>query len=224
MKDPTRIAPLIALIQEAWEAQPDLAFSELWGIVENRGIGWGATDEQLAQILREILRERPVAVGEKPVLVHTTGPEYAVSIHPEEGAVVVRHPQRERQPAWWSFNEVVQGRVGAPLVLRDKEDITHRLGVISGIEAIAPRPGDLSGMRRRQLGDALYACRLEDGALVLISHSIEVYSKERRSVAHSTLRWEKIEAGALGTGLVVRLRDGGELKELGRITALLVLR
>lgn len=59
MKDPTRIAPLLDLLRDAWEAQPDLALSELWGILENRGIGWGAEDEQVAAELRALLREPP---------------------------------------------------------------------------------------------------------------------------------------------------------------------
>ncbi|WPF66467.1 MULTISPECIES: hypothetical protein [unclassified Corynebacterium] len=223
MKDPTRIEPLLGLLRDAWEAQPDLALSELWGILENRGIGWGATDEQVSEVLRHILREHPLRVGEEPVLVYTTQPEYLVTIHPEEGAVVVRHPDRSRQPAWWSLGEVVRARVGAPLVLRDGEGIDHRLGVVRGIDALRGQRRDLSGLRRDQMGDEAYACRLDSGDLVVIGHGMDVYAKERRSVVHSALPWEKIKAGAPGTGLVIQPQGESGERELGTVSAVLPL-
>lgn len=223
MKDPTRIEPLLNLLRDTWEAQPDLALSELWGILENRGIGWGATDEQVAKALRQILREHPLMVGEEPVLVYTTQPEYLVTIHPDKAAVVLRHPDRTRQPSWWKLAEVGRARVGAPLVLRDEEGIDHRLGVVRGIDAVRGRRRNLSGLRRDEIGDSAYACRLESGDVVVIGHGMDVYSKERRSVIHSTLRWEKIKAGAPGTGLVVMPRGGGAERELGTVSAVLPL-
>ncbi|KQB84335.1 hypothetical protein [Corynebacterium oculi] len=223
MQDPTRIAPLLNLLRDAWEAQPDLALSELWGILENRGIGWGATDEQVAEALRQILREHPLKVEEEPVLVYTTQPEHLVTIHPGDSAVVVRHPDRSRQPSWWTLGEVVRARVGAPLVLRDAEGMDHRLGVIRGMDAVRENRRDLSGLRRDRMEDTAYACRLDSGALVVVGHSVEVYAKERRSVVHSTLRWERIKAGAVGTGLVVIPRGGGGERELGVVSAVLPL-
>ncbi|WP_018118327.1 hypothetical protein [Corynebacterium mastitidis] len=223
MKDPTRIAPLLDLLRDAWEAQPDLALSELWGILENRGIGWGAEDEQVAAELRALLREHPVAVGEEPVLVRTTAPEKLVSIHPGERAVIVRDPDPRRQPTWWTYGELLSGRVGAPLILGDEEGIPHRLGVIRSIDALAGRPRDLGGLSRRSLGDAAYACRLHGGGLAVIGHAIHLYEKQRRSVSHTRLRWERIESGAVGEPLVLRLRDGTEKRELGAVDALLPL-
>ncbi|MBC3186057.1 hypothetical protein H7347_05620 [Corynebacterium sp. zg-331] len=223
MKDPTRIEPLMNLLCDVWEAQPDLELSELWGILENRGIGWGATDEQVAEELRRILREHPVRVGDEPALVYTTQPDHLVSIHPGEGSVMVRHPDRSRQPAWWRLAAVVRARVGGPLVLRDEEGIDHRLGLIRGIDRIGTQRRDLAGLRPELLGDAAYACRLEGGDLVVVGHGIDVYAKGRRSVTHSALRWAEIKAGAVGTGLVILPRGGERARDLGVVCAVLPL-
>lgn len=59
MKDPSRIPPVVAQLQKVWEAQPDLALPTLLGILGNRGIGWGSTDEDLVEALNTMYTENP---------------------------------------------------------------------------------------------------------------------------------------------------------------------
>ena len=59
MQDPTRIPPVAALLQRAWEAQPQLGFAEFFARLAARGIARNSSDAELADALRAELSVHP---------------------------------------------------------------------------------------------------------------------------------------------------------------------
>ena len=51
MHDPLRIPGVLDAVRRVWEGQPDLTLPTLFAMLANRGVGWGAGDEDL---LREL--------------------------------------------------------------------------------------------------------------------------------------------------------------------------
>lgn len=45
MKDPTRIPGVMRVLQQAWEAQPELSFAELFARLEPLGVARNSSDE-----------------------------------------------------------------------------------------------------------------------------------------------------------------------------------
>lgn len=59
MQDPTHIPPVAALLQRAWEAQPQLGFAEFFARLAARGIARNSSDAELADALRAELSVHP---------------------------------------------------------------------------------------------------------------------------------------------------------------------
>lgn len=61
MKDPTRIPGVIRVLQQAWEAQPELSFAELFSRLEPLGVARNSSDEELLAALHAELAVHPWA-------------------------------------------------------------------------------------------------------------------------------------------------------------------
>ncbi|QGU06410.1 hypothetical protein COCCU_02280 [Corynebacterium occultum] len=245
MKDPARIAPVIAELQETWEAQPDLSLPTLFGLLENRGIGWGSGDEELVQALRELRRHNPLEVRghsrsadleagipgqEVPgrFLVETVSPDHRVTIDPFRiGVRRVTADGEQPQPGVWGFERIRRCRVAEPLVIRDESGIDHRLGVVSRITLLNERPlaevGTLDGMERRDIGERVYQLILGEGSSALLTHGLWVFNISRRAVAQRRLKWEKLLSATPGQVLRVRQAGNGEDVELGELLRIIPL-
>lgn len=231
MQDPLRIPGVLDAVRRVWEGQPELSLPTLFGILANRGIGWGAGDEDLLRELALLERTHP---GELPLLdarvtsrflLLTEAPEHRVMVDPWR--VVVRRPGVSAQPGVWDYATIRPAFVGAPLVITSAEGIDHRLGVLSRISLLdaAPEPTvrDLSGLRRRDLGDAVHLLRLGDGDTVLLSHGLERFRAGRRHLEQESRPWESLPACRPGSPLVVQPPGGGEPVEYAPVRDILLL-
>lgn len=232
MKDPTRIPAVLDAVRRAWEGQPDLPLATMFGMLNNRGIGWGSTDEELVAALAEFERVHP---GQLPRvdarvtarwLIVTDAPAHRVTVDPWR--VVVRRIMdsgQVSQPGVWDYRALRPTFPGSPLVIADSEGIEHRLGVVTRLTLLAEDPGetvpDLSGLRRREIGDAVYLIRLADGENVLLDHGIERFLPGRRRLERRAGRWESLPACRPGDALVIVRPDGGEPEPLGEVTAII---
>ena len=61
MKDPTRIPGVMRVLQQAWEAQPELSFAELFARLEPLGVARNSSDEELLAALQAELAVHPWA-------------------------------------------------------------------------------------------------------------------------------------------------------------------
>lgn len=238
MKDPGRIPLVLAELQRTWEGQPDLSLPTLFGILDNHGIGWGSEDAELIDALREMARRHPSQVRgyaratspdngqEVPgrFLVETQSPAYRVTVDPFR--VSVRSATATRQPGVWGFERIRRCHTGEPLVIVADSGIEHRLGVVSRITLVnsepAPEVASLDGIRRRELGDAVYQVVFATGDTALLDHGLELFRVSRREVAHDRLKWEQLLRARPGHDLVVRGRDGAEVV-LGEVARILPL-
>ena len=59
MHDPTRIPSIVRALERTWEGQPDLSLAQLMGVLQNRGLGWGTTDDEAVALLAAVEREHP---------------------------------------------------------------------------------------------------------------------------------------------------------------------
>lgn len=218
-------------VRRVWEGQPELSLPTLFGILANRGVGWGAGDEDLLRALAEIEHTHP---GTLPLLdarvtsrylLLTQDPGHRVMVDPWR--VVVRRPGVSAQPGVWDYATIRPAFVGSPLVVTSAEGIDHRLGVLSRISLLeeSPRPAvaDLSGVRRRDLGDAVYLLTLTDGDTVVLSHGFDRFTAGRRSLEHESRAWESLPACRPGQPLVVQPPGGGPPGEYAQVRDILLL-
>ncbi|WP_246821204.1 hypothetical protein [Corynebacterium sp. HMSC27B11] len=59
MKDPTRIPGVMQVLQQAWEAQPELSFAEFFARLEPLGVARNSSDEELLAALQAELAVHP---------------------------------------------------------------------------------------------------------------------------------------------------------------------
>lgn len=242
MKDPARIPLVIAELNQTWEAQPDLSLPTLFGLLENRGIGWGSGDRELIEALQALRHEHPVqlrgysraaapsAETEVPgrFLVETESPAHRVTIDPFRVSVRrVTHEKEQPQPGVWGFERIRRCRAGDPLVLTDTAGIDHRLGVIFRITLINEDPGaevaTLDGLARLDIEDRVYQLLLADGDSALLTHGLSVFNVARRSLAHRHLKWERLLTATPGKRLRVREAGSGQTVDLGMLEKIIPL-
>ncbi|QGU03725.1 hypothetical protein [Corynebacterium comes] len=226
-----RIPGVLDAVRRAWEGQPELSLPTLFGILANQGVGWGASDEDLLRALSTTERTHP---GTLPLvdarvtsryLLLTESPEHRVMVDPWR--VIVRRPGVSAQPGVWDYATIRPAFVGSPLVITSAEGIDHRLGVLARISLLdaSPDPGiaDLTGIRRRDLGDAVYLVTLRDGDTVVLSHGFDRFTAGRRSLDHEARPWDSLVACSPGQPLVVRSPGGGRALEYAEVRDILLL-
>ncbi len=232
--DPTRIPGVLDAVRRTWEGQPDLPLATLFGILANRGIGWGSTDEDLAAALADMERIHP---GRLPrddgrvtarYLLVTDVPGHRVTIDPWR--VIVRRitgSGRAAQPGVWGYRRIRPAFPGSPLVIADSDGIEHRLGVVRRITLLDERPQEevpeLSGLRRREVGDLVHLIRLTDGETVLLAHGLERFIPDRRSLDRRAEKWEQVLTCRPGEPLVVSRPGGGQLNRLAEVDSILLV-
>ena len=54
MKDPTRIPAVMRALEEAWLGQYDLSFGAFVEVLQNHGLSWSSTDEELLEKLTQM--------------------------------------------------------------------------------------------------------------------------------------------------------------------------
>lgn len=231
MHDPLRIPGVLDAVRRVWEGQPDLTLPTLFAMLANRGVGWGAGDEDL---LRELAAMERLHPGELPLvdarvtarfLLHTDGPAHRVMVDPWR--VVARRPGVTAQPGVWRYATLRAATVGGPLVVTSAEGIDHRLGVLTRITLIDDAPtstvATLDGRRRREQGDEVYLLTLTDDTTLLLSHGLDVFRAGRRELQHETRTWESLVTCTPGHPLVVRPPGGGPVVEYAPVREILVV-
>lgn len=242
MHDPTRIEKTLGALQEAWEGRPDESLATIFAQLAERGIGWGASDEDLVSALEEMSRQRPAllptegGVAQGCWLVATQAPTARVMVYPER--IVVRSfrdsggQARALQPVVWDYSRLRATGPARPLVVADAEGIEHRLGVCESLKRvddkeIAKAREQLSSatrekpLRRRDVGDVVWVIKTDQGETLVLGHGLRVYSAGRRDLQQRSLKWEKIEQCRPGGQIVVCL-PGGEVARFGAIEDVLV--
>ncbi|MGD7002662.1 hypothetical protein [Corynebacterium halotolerans] len=239
MKDPARIPAVLDQLRSTWEAQPDLELATLFGMLANRGIGWGSGDEQLIEALTALRREHPAEVCGSArsaasgagttvtgrYLVETEGPEHRITIDPFR--ISVRRVPGRTRPGIWEYDRLRRCRAGEPLLITDAAGIDHRLGVVARITLLddAPRAdvNSLDGLHRREIGEAVFHLRFASGATALLDHGLELYEVGRRAIGQRSIRWERLGTATPGQPLCVETRGGGVPEELGLLEQIVVL-
>ncbi len=222
MQDPLRIPGVLEAVGRVWEGQPELSLPTLFGILANRGIGWGASDEDLLRELAVMERERPARLSlvDARYLILTT--EHRVMVDPWR--VIVRRPGVTAQPGVWDYSSLRPVVVGGPLVLTSEDGIEHRLGEVTAIMLIDAHPTPtvptLDGLQRREMEDRVYLLALEDESTVLLSHGLQRFHAGRRELAQDRLRWESLPACTPGQPLLVQPPGGGPVVELAVVGAI----
>lgn len=222
MKDPTRIPAVLAALQRAWEGQPDLNLASLWGVIENHGIGWGSGDDELVAVLGALSRRHPARVTSPEnvlVVADTAHPLRRITVDPVGRRVTVRGA--DVRPATWNYREIRRLEVGMPAVITDAAGVDHRLGVLSGMTVSDYRPPTgLGGRARTAMGDLVVGARLIDGALVIVSHGVDVFTPGRRDVAHTRHRYDRLLEVEVGAPLRFQPAAGGKPVALAEVELL----
>lgn len=223
--DPTRIPRVIEELRLTWEGQPDLPLATFFGVLANRGVGWGTTDEELVEALRQERERHPsdlsrTAEGRavEPMLVETS--EHRVTL--TETDVIVRSTtDRDRQPSVWTYESVRATGPGRLLTVRDGEGVEHRLGVVKLLAKLGDAPA-LEGLGRADVGNAAWLVGL-DGARAVVSHRIHLWRVEGRSVKKTTHAWDQVVRCVPGENLVVAPAGGGAEVDFGRVEKVVLL-
>lgn len=148
MHDPTRIPRVLDQLRRTWEGQPDLPLATLFGILANRGAGWGTTDEELEQLLigesSSHPSDLPLSADRRvdgDFLIETDSPAHRVTLTAAGDVVVRSAGDRDRQPSLWQYTSVRPTGPGRMLTVADSEGVEHRLGMVTLISRIVDSRG-----------------------------------------------------------------------------------
>ncbi|MHA2788038.1 hypothetical protein ACXZ66_02670 [Corynebacterium sp. S7] len=199
MEDPTRIPRVLEALRRTWEGQPELPLSTLFGVLANRGAGWGTTDEELIKMLYDEHLLHPANLplssegrSKHHFLISTVEPAMSITLSPSH--VVVRTTRnRNRQPALWAYEKLRATGPGQPLVITDDEGIDHRFGVVNLISRLEPGEApELTGLERADIGNTKWLVVFQDGSRLTIGHTLSVWQPSQREVHYSTVSWARI--------------------------------
>lgn len=213
MKDPTRIPRILDSLRQVWEGQPDLELAALWGVIANRGAGWGTDDQTLLGVLEELSAEYPARLVDAPfagrlAIIDTREPARRITVDGDSFRVSVRARTGDLVPATWLAASLKAVAASAPVVLTDRSGIDHRLGVAERIHVVdKPAFGD---------GSTWGALLERDGGghdFAVIGHGVRVYRAGLRSVDIEKHRFDSIVEARPGRPL--RLRREGREARLG---------
>lgn len=217
VKDPTRIPTLLDAVRSVWEGQPDLSFGAIVGILENHGMSWGSTDDEILAIAQEIVQQQPPRLTSEllcrgPYVVTTVNPDCRYTINTHD--VVVDRGKGSPLTAW-AYSEIAQSAVGGPLKLVDSNGIVHRLGIVTLISALDSAPDR-----------HLVICTAEDGGNEYVDIQFPlatVVTKERRELTTATYRLKERPLVKAGEELVLSLAtdEAGVTRQCGVVTQVL---
>lgn len=213
VKDPTRIPTVLEAVRAVWEGQPDLSFGAIVGMLENHGMSWASTDEEILVIAERIVRQHPPKLSEdllseRAYCVITTNPECRYTV--DAKSIVV--DRGENYPlSTWKFKEITQSAVGGPLKIVDTNGVQQRMGIVTLITA-------LQNPSSRQL----VTCISDDDSYSHVDVNFPfatVVSKERRELSTHTYRLKKKPVAEVGVHLVLELAndESGSVHECGLV-------
>ncbi|MDO5670988.1 MAG: hypothetical protein Q4G50_13440 [Corynebacterium sp.] len=215
MRDPR----VLDAVGRVWEGRPELSLPTLFAMLANRGVGWGATDEDLLRELAVMERERPARLSVVDASYLILAGDHRVTVDPWR--VIVRRPGVTAQPGVWDYSSFRPVTVGGPLVLTSRDGIDHRLGEVTAIKLIdAAATESLDGLQRRDMEDRVYLLVLEDESTVLLSHGLQRFITGRRELAQEQVRWESLQACTPAEPLVVLPPGGGRPLEFAAVSAI----
>lgn len=224
--DPTRIPALVAALQDAWEGQPDLTLPAFLGMLHNRGLSWGTSEEEMLELLLEVAREHPSlidATRTHPTLLSTTAPPLAVTLSGNV-AVVRSGDDPQRMPAVWEFSALRPTGPGRPLVLTDTEGVEHRLGVVTLATVFDPAAApSLEGLAVGEIGGARWLVVFSDGRRAILGHRLRVWATEGRETRVETVAWVSVVACAPGSDMIVAPAGGRKPLGLGPVERVVLL-
>ncbi|WP_018297790.1 hypothetical protein [Corynebacterium lubricantis] len=230
MEDPTRIPRVLEQLRRTWEGQPELPLATLFGVLANRGVGWGTTDEELIKMLDDEHLLHPASLplsstgtSEGTFLVTTVEPAMSITVAPEH--VVVRAARsRKSQPALWAYEKLRPTGPGRPLVITDLEGIDHRYGVVSLITRldVGEAPG-LHGLERADISNAMWLVHFRDGTRMIIGHTLGVWESSQREVHYSSLSWSRIVSCTPGEEFAYLPASGGGHRPLGVVDSVVLI-
>ena len=236
MFDPTRIDRTLAALRAAWEGQPDLPLGTLFGMLAAEGYGWGVPDDELSARLEAMAAVHPPLVPLDVNLV-TEGlwlvvtPTHRVTLAPTtaaprnveqsrqaESVAVVRPISKDGQrgqPVAWTVSALRPVGPGRPLVIADAEGFEHRFGVVESVTRLREDHRNLTGLKRRSVGDRVWFIRT-DAETIILDHGLHIVERKNRELIRTDFSWHTIEAGEVGEPLRVHL-SRGTLHTFGRI-------
>lgn len=134
---------------------------------------------------------------------------------------VVRPVSKEGQrgqPVAWQVSALRPVGPGRPLVLADAEGFEHRFGVIESVTRLCEDHRNLTGLKRRSVGDRVWFIRT-DSETILLDHGLHIIERKNRELIRTDFSWHRIEEGEVGSPFRVHLSRGtmhtfGVIKEL----------
>ena len=224
MHDPTRIPRLTQALQRAWEGQPDLNFAQLIGVLQNRGLGWGTTDDETMELFAAMEREHPSLIDATagPHTITTLNPPHLVTI--TGGYVVVRSgTDPERMPSVWRMGGMRKTGPGLPLVVSDEEGVEHRLGIVSLVERIAGKAEASISIAQSAVGSRRWLVQFSDGARAVVGQRIRLWRVDGRAVDTKRIAWSEILRCEPGAEMEIAPAGGGMPVSLGLVQLVLEL-
>ncbi|MDN6236461.1 hypothetical protein ACTXN7_09250 [Corynebacterium flavescens] len=220
MRDPREVDSTLRALRETWEGRPELSLATLFAMLQNQGIGWGASDEELVSALEHMSHVRPSLVpladgrvSEGRWLLLTSGHRVTV----DKSFIVVR-PVNTRgvagQPVVWPYRNIRGAGPARPLVVTDDEGFEHRLGVVESVErqriqrTEAHQVLALEDISRADIGDTVLVVRTEE-SMIVIDHGLHSFEPLRRELRRRDYSWQKIKRCIPGQELLVQ--SGGSL-------------
>lgn len=223
MKDPTRIPAVLEELRATWEGQPDLSLATLFGILENKGVGWGADDAELVLALQQMRHQQPARIGPEissRFVVNTSGPDSRITIDPYR--IVLRRllPRGQHtQPGVWDYDTIDKCEVGAPLRITDAGGINHRLGVVDSIELVSDTPeryaAGLRGVTRELIDTQVLLFQVSGERTVVLDRTLNIFTARGRELHQEKLRWKKLIQAKPGEPLLIARAGNNEVLDLG---------
>ena len=140
--------------------------------------------------------------------------------HPGSMAVVrpVSKEGQCGQPVAWQVSALRPVGPGRPLVITDTEGFEHRFGVIESVTRLREDHRNLTGLKRRSVGDRVWFIRT-DTETILLDHGLHIIERRNRELIRTDFSWHRIEEGEPGSPFRVHLSRGtmhtfGVIREL----------
>ncbi|WKK60840.1 hypothetical protein QYQ98_07310 [Corynebacterium sp. P3-F1] len=206
-----------------------MPLATLFGILANRGAGWGTSDEELEQLLIDESSSHPADLPRSEegrskgnFLIETTLPDHRITLTDRGVAVVRSLGDRDRQPSIWVYESVRPTGPGRMLVVADGEGVQHRLGMVTLISRIHNHDATIEGLRRAEIGNWVWCVTLEDGTRILLTHRLHMWQVDRRTVKKTTHAWSHVVRCRVGENFAY-VSAGGEEVVLGIVDKLLLV-
>lgn len=221
--DPTRIPSILSAFERAWEGQPDLSLAQFVGVLQNRGLGWAATDDEALDLLRELELEHPSLIDATsgPHTISTIDPPHLVTLQ-REYVVVRSGTSPERMPAVWLWSAMRRTGPGLPLVIADADEVEHRLGVVSLVTRLGEPEASIDNAQR-DVGSKRWLVVFDDGARAVVGQKIRVWRIRGREVVSERISWSEILVCEAGEEMKIAPAGGGKPVTLGLVERVLKL-